>query len=128
MHPEPVGIPAAQTDIKVPEIAMRGRVGRALRRTDGRLVRPAQPVRAQLHVRCQRAVLPNVCLGRRASGLRTYAGDTSLPGGKWDPEDRNMESTARREAFEEVCRVFCDAYMRVNNINYASTSTDRSPA
>lgn len=61
---------------------------------------------------------------RRASGLRTYAGDTSLPGGKWEPTDRSVEWTAvstwlgpvlssfvlvvdvigqRREAFEEVC-------------------------
>lgn len=52
--------------------------------------------------------------------MRTYAGDTSLPGGKWDPGDRSLEHTAvgvsnrlrvtlelmymqRREAFEEVC-------------------------
>jgi len=34
--------------------------------------------------------------------MRTYAGDTSLPGGRWDPEDRNLEDTARREAFEEI--------------------------
>lgn len=34
--------------------------------------------------------------------LRTYAGDTSLPGGKWEPQDRTIEWTARREAFEEI--------------------------
>jgi hypothetical protein len=33
---------------------------------------------------------------RRSATLRTYAGDTSLPGGKWDPEDRNPEETAVR--------------------------------
>ncbi|PPQ92758.1 hypothetical protein CVT25_003867, partial [Psilocybe cyanescens] len=43
-----------------------------------------------------------VLLSRRSSTLRTYAGDTSLPGGKVDPEDRSIEDTARREAFEEV--------------------------
>ncbi|KAH9833854.1 NUDIX hydrolase domain-like protein [Rhodofomes roseus] len=43
-----------------------------------------------------------VLLSRRASTLRTYAGDTSLPGGKWEPRDRNLEQTARREAFEEI--------------------------
>ncbi|CCM00476.1 uncharacterized protein FIBRA_02510 [Fibroporia radiculosa] len=43
-----------------------------------------------------------VLLSRRAPTLRTYAGDTSLPGGKWEPQDRNMEWTARREAFEEI--------------------------
>lgn len=34
--------------------------------------------------------------------MRTYAGDTSLPGGKVDPEDKSLEDTARREAFEEI--------------------------
>ncbi|KAI0782543.1 NUDIX hydrolase domain-like protein [Abortiporus biennis] len=43
-----------------------------------------------------------VLLSRRSSTLRTYAGDTSLPGGKWEPGDRNLEWTARREAFEEI--------------------------
>ncbi|KDQ63951.1 hypothetical protein JAAARDRAFT_682725, partial [Jaapia argillacea MUCL 33604] len=43
-----------------------------------------------------------VLLSRRSSTLRTYAGDTSLPGGKVDPEDRTIEDTARREAFEEI--------------------------
>ncbi|PFH48984.1 hypothetical protein AMATHDRAFT_148630 [Amanita thiersii Skay4041] len=43
-----------------------------------------------------------VLLSRRSSTLRTYAGDTSLPGGKVDPEDKSMEDTARREAFEEI--------------------------
>jgi 8-oxo-dGTP pyrophosphatase MutT (NUDIX family) len=31
---------------------------------------------------------------RRASTLRSFAGDTSLPGGKMDPEDRTIEDTA----------------------------------
>ncbi|KAJ7446342.1 NUDIX hydrolase domain-like protein [Mycena latifolia] len=43
-----------------------------------------------------------VLLSRRAASLRTYAGDTSLPGGKVDPEDGTIEDTARREAFEEI--------------------------
>ncbi|KAK7038466.1 mitochondrial Nudix hydrolase 15 [Favolaschia claudopus] len=43
-----------------------------------------------------------VLLSRRSSTLRSYAGDTSLPGGKVDPEDRTIEDTARREAFEEI--------------------------
>ncbi|KAF5369693.1 hypothetical protein D9615_010148 [Tricholomella constricta] len=43
-----------------------------------------------------------VLLSRRSATLRTYAGDTSLPGGKADPEDATVEDTARREAFEEI--------------------------
>ncbi|KAI0043466.1 hypothetical protein FA95DRAFT_1563263 [Auriscalpium vulgare] len=43
-----------------------------------------------------------VLLSRRAATLRTYAGDTALPGGKVDPQDRTIEDTARREAFEEI--------------------------
>ncbi|KAI0751196.1 NUDIX hydrolase domain-like protein [Daedaleopsis nitida] len=43
-----------------------------------------------------------VLLSRRASSLRTYAGDTALPGGKWEDRDKSFEWTARREAFEEI--------------------------
>ncbi|KAJ7225070.1 NUDIX hydrolase domain-like protein [Mycena haematopus] len=43
-----------------------------------------------------------VLLNRRSPSLRSYAGDTSLPGGKVEPEDRTIEETARREAFEEI--------------------------
>ncbi|KAH8092516.1 NUDIX hydrolase domain-like protein [Cristinia sonorae] len=44
----------------------------------------------------------HVLLSRRASSLRSYAGDTSLPGGKWEHGDKTLEHTARREAFEEI--------------------------
>ncbi|KZT29546.1 hypothetical protein NEOLEDRAFT_1215680 [Neolentinus lepideus HHB14362 ss-1] len=43
-----------------------------------------------------------VLLSRRSATLRSYAGDTSLPGGKVEPQDRSIEETARREAFEEI--------------------------
>ncbi|KAI0796437.1 NUDIX hydrolase domain-like protein [Irpex lacteus] len=43
-----------------------------------------------------------VLLSQRSSNLRTYAGDTSLPGGKREPDDRTIEWTARREAYEEI--------------------------
>ncbi|KAF8839314.1 hypothetical protein BDN67DRAFT_886071, partial [Paxillus ammoniavirescens] len=43
-----------------------------------------------------------VLLSRRSEALRTYAGDTALPGGKIDPRDVTVEDTARREAFEET--------------------------
>lgn len=40
---------------------------------------------------------------RRSATLRTYAGDTSLPGGKVDPVDRNIEDTAVRAASSQSC-------------------------
>ncbi|TFK23534.1 hypothetical protein FA15DRAFT_593961 [Coprinopsis marcescibilis] len=43
-----------------------------------------------------------VLLSRRSASLRTYAGDTSLPGGRVDAGDRSLEDTARREALEEI--------------------------
>ncbi|KAI0690270.1 NUDIX hydrolase domain-like protein [Cytidiella melzeri] len=43
-----------------------------------------------------------VLLSQRSSNLRSYAGDTSLPGGKREPKDRSIEYTARREAYEEI--------------------------
>nr|GAT43726.1 predicted protein [Mycena chlorophos] len=43
-----------------------------------------------------------VLLNRRSATLRSYAGDTSLPGGKVEKRDRTIEDTARREAFEEI--------------------------
>ncbi|KAI0030515.1 NUDIX hydrolase domain-like protein, partial [Vararia minispora EC-137] len=43
-----------------------------------------------------------VLLSRRSETLRSYAGDTALPGGKVDPADESIEDTARREAFEEI--------------------------
>ncbi|KAH9045779.1 NUDIX hydrolase domain-like protein [Lactarius pseudohatsudake] len=43
-----------------------------------------------------------VLLSRRAKTLRSYAGDTALPGGRVDDEDETIEDTARREAFEEI--------------------------
>ncbi|EKM48668.1 uncharacterized protein PHACADRAFT_108486, partial [Phanerochaete carnosa HHB-10118-sp] len=37
-----------------------------------------------------------VLLSQRAQHLRTFPGDTSLPGGKWDEGDRGAEDTAVR--------------------------------
>ncbi|PPQ85376.1 hypothetical protein CVT25_006407 [Psilocybe cyanescens] len=43
-----------------------------------------------------------VLLTTRSQHLRTHAGQTALPGGKWDPTDTSLEKTAFREANEEV--------------------------
>lgn len=34
--------------------------------------------------------------------MRSYASDTALPGGKYEPNDQSPEDTARREAYEEI--------------------------
>ncbi|KAH7098676.1 NUDIX hydrolase domain-like protein [Auriculariales sp. MPI-PUGE-AT-0066] len=44
----------------------------------------------------------HVLLSQRANSMNSYAGDTALPGGRVDPQDRSLEDTARREAFEEI--------------------------
>ncbi|KAH9481727.1 Nudix hydrolase 11 [Psilocybe cubensis] len=43
-----------------------------------------------------------VLLTTRSRQLRTHAGQTALPGGKWDPTDASLAETAYREANEEV--------------------------
>ncbi|OWZ28460.1 hypothetical protein C347_05667 [Cryptococcus neoformans AD2-60a] len=43
-----------------------------------------------------------VLLSTRAGNMRTFAHDTALPGGKYEPGDIDAEGTARREAYEEI--------------------------
>ncbi|EST06094.1 NUDIX hydrolase domain protein [Kalmanozyma brasiliensis GHG001] len=43
-----------------------------------------------------------VILSKRSSRLRSHGGDTAIPGGRFEPTDRDLEFTARREAFEET--------------------------
>lgn len=38
--------------------------------------------------------LNHLTVDSRSASLRTYAGDTSLPGGKVDPDDKTIEDTA----------------------------------
>lgn len=45
---------------------------------------------------------PSVLLTKRASHLTLHAGESAFPGGKRDPEDLDLLSTALREAHEEV--------------------------
>lgn len=39
---------------------------------------------------------------RRAQNLRHHSGQISFPGGKFDPEDTDLASTALRESWEEI--------------------------
>jgi hypothetical protein len=50
-----------------------------------------------LHLYTDGQVHPLILCSRRSATLRTYAGDTSLPGGKVDLEDRTWEDTAVRD-------------------------------
>lgn len=45
---------------------------------------------------------PEVVLTLRASGLSTHGGEVAFPGGRRDPEDRDLIDTALREAEEEI--------------------------
>jgi 8-oxo-dGTP pyrophosphatase MutT (NUDIX family) len=45
---------------------------------------------------------PNVVLTKRRADLRRHAGEISFPGGRQDAEDQSLETTALREAEEEI--------------------------
>ncbi len=48
------------------------------------------------------AAEPHVVLTRRRADLRRHAGEISFPGGRRDPEDADLATTALREAEEEI--------------------------
>ena len=45
---------------------------------------------------------PDLILTRRASHLSSHAGEVAFPGGKKDPEDKDLVATALRESHEEI--------------------------
>jgi 8-oxo-dGTP pyrophosphatase MutT (NUDIX family) len=45
---------------------------------------------------------PHVVLTKRRADLRRHAGEISFPGGRRDPEDADLSTTALREAEEEI--------------------------
>jgi 8-oxo-dGTP pyrophosphatase MutT (NUDIX family) len=44
----------------------------------------------------------HTCLIRRPTGMRNHGGQIAFPGGKFEPSDRYLSETAKRESFEEV--------------------------
>lgn len=45
---------------------------------------------------------PSVVLTKRAETLSSHSGEVSLPGGKWEPQDPDLQFTALRETHEEI--------------------------
>ena len=43
-----------------------------------------------------------VILTRRSTNMKTHSGQISFPGGKFEEKDKRLDTTARREAFEEI--------------------------
>lgn len=52
-----------------------------------------------------RSEVPQVIFTLRATGLSTHGGEVAFPGGRRDPQDRDLVETALREAEEEVALV-----------------------
>jgi 8-oxo-dGTP pyrophosphatase MutT (NUDIX family) len=79
---------------------------------DGVLLDTREAAALDVHGRTDAAVLvplflddagaPSVVLTRRREDLRRHAGEISFPGGREDPEDRDLCATALREAQEEI--------------------------
>lgn len=45
---------------------------------------------------------PSVVLTKRSDTLSSHRGEVSLPGGKWEPQDPDLQVTALRETHEEI--------------------------
>jgi len=44
----------------------------------------------------------NTCLIRRPATMRNHSGQIAFPGGKFEPEDKDLIQTALRESYEEI--------------------------
>jgi len=64
---------------------------------------PSEPVQSAVLVPLYtREGEPHLVLTRRRADLRRHAGEISFPGGRKDPDDPDLRTTALREAEEEI--------------------------
>jgi 8-oxo-dGTP pyrophosphatase MutT (NUDIX family) len=106
------GAAAARGDV-APDTAVAARRRSVLRASlDGVLLDPAEAAALDVHGRTDAAVLvplfvddeerTRVVLTRRREDLRRHAGEISFPGGREEPSDPDLCTTALREAQEEI--------------------------
>ena len=74
----------------ISQISIRGRSCRAICRPLGRPLCSVITVCGPKTFRTVELTLP----GSRSATLSSYAGDTALPGGRWDKTDASLEDTA----------------------------------
>jgi len=113
---DPHLVPVTGTDEHLPALAPDRLLPRALRERfasatlwqpefpgDGGVFSPRKPAKAAVLVPLvQRADGLHVLLTRRTEHLRDHAGQISFPGGRSEPGDGDLATTALREAEEEV--------------------------
>ncbi|KAF8920155.1 NUDIX hydrolase domain-like protein [Mucidula mucida] len=83
------------------QVAIRRLVAHGIQNID-LSTRPPKSLAAVLVLVFEDAGQLRVLLTTRSKELRTHAGQTALPGGKMDEEDKDLIHTAYREAHEEV--------------------------
>lgn len=111
---DPRKVPIVGTDQHLPDVPLQGQTPQALRarfarppawqpevRKEGQFVE-RMPVQAAVLVPLVLRQELTVLLTQRTQQLSTHSGQVAFPGGKKDPEDKDVIATALREAEEEV--------------------------
>ena len=97
MPPEPLNSPHEASSSPIPPGAKRGRPRGALRGKGWRSLCSPEPVWLCLMMDSTERFRADAMIDdRRAKTLSSYAGDTALPGGRIDDDDKTIEDTAVR--------------------------------